>query len=102
VQGSNWRQLQVHERCKRIVAYNIVTLGVANVGPILGGYISQAYGWRMQFKILINFTGLALLVIIFACPEHGYVRPNIYETDMRSTDGLAGTYEKNCVSNVSE
>ncbi|KAL1968077.1 hypothetical protein VTN77DRAFT_2207 [Rasamsonia byssochlamydoides] len=72
----------VHERGKVIVAYNIVTLGAANICPILGGYISQQYGWRMQFRILIAFTGLALLLIIFACPEHAYVRPQAYETDM--------------------
>jgi hypothetical protein len=79
-----------------------VTLGVANVVPILGGYISETYGWRMQFKILIAFTGLALLVIVFFCPEHAYIRPSIYDTDMRSTEGLTGAHEKNSVSNASE
>jgi len=49
----------------------------------------------MQFKILIGFTGLALLAIIFACPEHAYVRPSIYETDMISTEGVAIGKEKN-------
>ena len=77
------------------MVYNIVTLGMANFCPIAGGYISQTYGWRMQFKILIAFTGLALLLIIFACPEHGgYNRAAIYETDVASTTGLADVSEK--------
>jgi hypothetical protein len=77
------------------VFYNIVTLGCANVVPILGGWISNKYNFQMQFKILIGFTGLALLAIIFACPEHAYVRPSIYETDMASTEGVAIVNEKN-------
>jgi hypothetical protein len=72
-----------------------VTLGCANVVPILGGWISNKYNFQMQFKILIGFTGLALLAIIFACPEHTYVRPSIYETDMASTEGVAIVNEKN-------
>jgi MFS family permease len=85
----------VHERGKRIVFYNIVTLGCANVVPILGGWISNKYNFQMQFRILISFTGLALLAIIFACLEHTYVRPSIYETDMASTEGVAIVNEKN-------
>lgn len=76
--------------------YNIVTLGVANVTPILGGYVSQLYGWRMMFRILFAFTGLALIAIIFACPEHAYVRPTVFETDVNSTTDLASSeQEKN-------
>ncbi|KAE8446563.1 hypothetical protein EG329_011895 [Mollisiaceae sp. DMI_Dod_QoI] len=84
----------VHERGKRIVFYNIVSLGCASLEPVLGGYIAQTYGWTMEFNILIAFTGLALLAIIFACPETSYVRSSIYETDMQSTLGLADPSEK--------
>ncbi|CZR56389.1 related to transporter protein HOL1 [Phialocephala subalpina] len=84
----------VHERGKRIVFYNIVSLGCASLEPNLGGYIAQKYGWTMGFNILIGFTGVALLAIIFACPETTYIRPEIYETDMRSTEGLATSQEK--------
>ncbi|KAL9108567.1 MAG: hypothetical protein Q9227_006653 [Pyrenula ochraceoflavens] len=73
----------VHERGKRIVVYNIVTLGVANLCPVAGGYISQKYGWRTQFTILTAFTAVALLIIIFCCPEHGnYNRAAKFETDV--------------------
>lgn len=77
---------QIHERGKRIVAYNIVTLGVAQLAPIAGGYISQQYGWRMQFYILIAFSSVALLLVLLACPEHGnYHRPQVYETDITAS-----------------
>ena len=68
---------------------------MANLCPIAGGYISQKYGWRMQFKILIAFTAVALLVIILGCPEHGdYKRAAIYETDLSSTSALTEVLEK--------
>ena len=73
--------------------YNIVTLGCANVTPILGGWISNKYSYQVQFKILTAFTGVALLAIIFACPEHAYVRPSIYETDMASKDIFESTHQ---------
>lgn len=48
----------------------------------------------MQLKILIAFTGVALLVIIFGCPEHGYVLHSMYETDMGSKPNLPLPNEK--------
>jgi Major Facilitator Superfamily len=70
-----------------------VSLGCATITPVLGGYITDKYGWPMQFHILTAFTAVAFLVIFFACPETTYVRPIIYDTDMRSTEGLAGSPE---------
>lgn len=64
----------------------MVALGAATGSPILGGYISQVYGWRMQFRILIAFTVVALVCIIFACPEHAYVREHALEIDMLAND----------------
>jgi MFS family permease len=73
---------QLHQRGKRIVLQNMIALGAATGSPILGGHISQVFGWRMQFRILIAFTVVALLFVIFACPEHAYVRESALETDM--------------------
>jgi MFS family permease len=64
------------------VLQNMVALGAATGSPILGGYISQIYGWRMQFRILIAFTVVALFFIIFACPEHAFIRDRTLETDI--------------------
>ncbi|EMC93683.1 hypothetical protein BAUCODRAFT_76266 [Baudoinia panamericana UAMH 10762] len=72
----------VHERGKRIVMFNIATLGMANLAPIAGGVISQKYGWKTQFTIISAFTAVALVLILVAVPEHGnYYRPSIFETD---------------------
>jgi hypothetical protein len=78
------------------VFYNIVALGYTNAVPILGGWVSNKNNFQMQFKILISFTGLALLAIIFAYPEHTYVRPSIYKTDMASTEGKYSIWFEKC------
>ena len=55
----------------------------------------------MQFYILIAFTAVALLAILFLCPEHGaYIRPAKYETDVVSRPDLR--FEEKDSSNVSE
>lgn len=69
-------------------------MGCASLTPTLGGYISSTHGWWTQFNILIAFTGVALLAIIFACPETTYVRASVYDTDIRSVEGLANPKEK--------
>jgi hypothetical protein len=62
-------------------------LGVANLTPIAGGYISDKYGWRMQFYILIAFTAAALLCIILGCPDHGnYSRSQRGDTDVKAVE----------------
>jgi hypothetical protein len=45
----------------------------------------------MQFKIIAGFSGLAVLLILFACPEHTYNRAAVYETDVTSDDNLPAT-----------
>ena len=60
----------------------LAAVGTGALTPIAGGYITQTYGWRTQFKIISAFSGIALLLIIFACPEHTFVRDLVYETDV--------------------
>jgi len=64
---------------------------MAALCPVAGGYISDKYGWRTQFKILSAFAGVAVLLIILFCPEHAYNRPVIFETDVASTENLTTT-----------
>ncbi|KUJ17693.1 MFS general substrate transporter [Mollisia scopiformis] len=73
---------------KRILFLNMVAIGSPYLEPLLGGYVAQKYGWAMGFNIMIAFTGVALLAIVFACPETSYVRPSIYDTDMQSMEGI--------------
>lgn len=62
--------------------YNMVTLSTVSFSPIVGGYITEKHGWRMQFYIIAGFLFLGLVLLIFACPEHAYSRPLLYETDV--------------------
>lgn len=73
---------QVHERGKRIMFYNMMTLSTVTLSPIIGGYITETYGWRMQFYIIAGFLFLGIILLILACPEHAYSRPMVYETDV--------------------
>ena len=46
----------------------VIAFSIA-LGPLIGGYINEWFGWRANFTFLI-LMGLALLVISFAClPE---------------------------------
>lgn len=54
--------------------YNVTALGSVFFSPIIGGYISEVHGWRMQFYILSAFIFTSLLLIFLCVPEHTYVR----------------------------
>lgn len=62
--------------------YNMMTLTTVSFSPIVGGYISEKYGWRTQFYIIAGFLFVGLNLLIFACPEHAYNRPLTLETDI--------------------
>lgn len=62
--------------------YNMMTLSTVTLSPIIGGYITETYGWRMQFYIIAGFLFLGIILLILACPEHAYSRPMVYETDV--------------------
>jgi MFS family permease len=87
--------VQLHQRGKRIVLIQMVALGAASTGPILGGYLSQVYGWRIQFHILLPFTLVALILIVFACPEHAYVRDHNLDIDMNADTPNESTTTEN-------
>ncbi|KAF8470681.1 major facilitator superfamily domain-containing protein [Kalaharituber pfeilii] len=76
----------VHQRGKRIAFYNLLFLGTTYFMPVIAGYISVKHGWRMQFKIISGFLGVALLMVFFFCPEHAFVRGRKFETDFGSGD----------------
>ena len=74
--------VQVHQRGKRIMFYNMMTLSTVSFSPIIGGYITEKHGWRMQFYIIAGFLFLGIFLLVLACPEHAYSRPLAYETDV--------------------
>lgn len=66
--------------------YNMMTLSTVSFSPIIGGYITDKYGWRTQFYILAGFLFVGIIFITFACPEHTYTRPMVYETDVIASE----------------
>ena len=77
---------QVHQRGRRIAFYNLLGLGCAQLSPILGGYLTDKYGWRIQAWILVAFWATTAIAIFFGVPESNYIRSFKYETDLRSTE----------------
>lgn len=58
------------ERAGRVLSYMSMAMAVAPaVGPILGGYLEVAFGWRAAFAVLLAFSGLCLAGLIFLLPE---------------------------------
>ncbi len=62
--------------------YNIATLGTVLLSLIVDGYVGEKYGWRRMFDIMTPFTIIGLLLVIFAVPEHTYVREHRKDTNM--------------------
>ena len=58
--------------------------------PVIAGYISVKHGWRMQFYLIAGFLAPVLLMTIFLCPEHAFVRERKFETDLGG-DGSSNT-----------
>lgn len=73
--------------------FSFVALGCTQVSPVLGGYLTDTYGWRTQFWILLAFWIVVLLLVIFACPETSFSRPLQFETDLALGDAAEGTPE---------
>ena len=74
--------LQVHERGRGVAFYSFVALGCSQLSPILGGYITDHQGWRIQLWILVAFWVAAILLLFFYGPETTFVRPLENETDL--------------------
>ena len=56
-------------RIKALAAFGIA-LGVAPaVGPLLGGYIHTAFGWRANFYLLTALSAFALMLLVRNLPE---------------------------------
>ena len=79
---------QVHQRGRRVAVWSAMGLGCTQLSPILGGYITDRYGWRTQLWIISAFWGVAMLIVFFGCPETAYKRPVPLETDIIPGDSL--------------
>ncbi|MEX0921693.1 MAG: multidrug effflux MFS transporter [Rhodovibrionaceae bacterium] len=58
------------ERAAKALSYMSMAMALAPaIGPILGGYLEVAFGWRAAFVVLLTFSGLCLAGLIFILPE---------------------------------
>jgi DHA1 family bicyclomycin/chloramphenicol resistance-like MFS transporter len=64
------RDLYGPEHSARVLAYTAAVMGVIPaVGPLLGGYLLTAFGWRSIFWSLVGFGVLSLLATIAILAE---------------------------------
>lgn len=82
------QSFEVHQRGKRIMFYNMMTLSTVSFSPIIGGYITEKHGWRTQFYIIAGFLFIGIIFLVLACPEHAYNQPLVFETDVVSGEVL--------------
>lgn len=74
--------VKVHQRGRPTAFYSAMGLGCTQLTPVLGGYVTDKYGWRMQFWILTAFWVVAVFLVFFGVPETAYQRPAQLETDL--------------------
>ena len=89
---------QVHQRGRRVSFYAFLGIMGSQLGPILGGYVTDKHGWRTQLWMLTAYWSATLLLLFFAVPETNYRRPLMYETDMAKGCGqtMAHTADEEC------
>ena len=64
------RDIYGQKRSAKILSYMGTAMALAPaLGPIIGGYLTIAYGWQASFVILVIFGGLCILGIIFILQE---------------------------------
>lgn len=64
------RDLFSQQDTAKVFSLLMLIMGVAPiVAPLVGGYVSAAFGWRAIFVLLALFSTLCLLAVIFILPE---------------------------------
>ena len=62
--GGVVRDVYGPEQAARVLAYLAAAMAIApTLGPVLGGYLTLAFGWRASFVVLVVFGA----VIFVAC-----------------------------------
>lgn len=64
------RDVYGQAKSAKILSYMGTAMALAPaLGPIIGGYLTVAYGWRASFGILVGFGALCFVGIIFLLQE---------------------------------
>ena len=69
--------------------------------PIIGGALSEGFGWRSTMWFLVVYGGLALLLLIFALPETLARKKPAARTSSRANDGSGGVSAEGSLARVS-
>lgn len=72
----------VHERGPRVAVVMFILAAVSNGVSIIAGVITANLGWSYNFHILLPFTALQFLLVVFFTPETTYRRKHIYDLDL--------------------
>ncbi|KAK4946042.1 hypothetical protein LTR10_014844 [Elasticomyces elasticus] len=78
----------VHQRGARVTIFQLVTNTFGVLSPIIAGVIFDNLGWKYLFHIAQPFLIAQLVMVFFFVPETSYHRPEIYNTDVASTERL--------------
>jgi DHA1 family bicyclomycin/chloramphenicol resistance-like MFS transporter len=58
------------EQAARVLAYLAAAMAIApTLGPVLGGYLTLAFGWRASFVVLVVFGALVFVGVLALLPE---------------------------------
>ncbi|ORZ00524.1 major facilitator superfamily domain-containing protein [Syncephalastrum racemosum] len=68
---------EADERARAMSWYTIGTIVGAAIGPVLGGYLTEAYGWRSVFWLAASLTFLSWCTILLLLPETSPARSEL-------------------------
>jgi len=58
------------DRAAKVLAYTATAMALAPaLGPVIGGFLQEAFGWRAAFWSLVLFAAALTAVILFRLPE---------------------------------
>lgn len=78
----------VHQRGARVTIFQLVTNTFGVLSPIIAGVIFDRLGWKYLFHIAQPFLIAQLIMVFLFVPETSFHRPEIYNTDVASTEKL--------------
>jgi multidrug resistance protein len=85
------------ERGKAMGIFMLGPLAGPGIAPIIGGALTQAFGWRSTQWFLAIFGGVEILLILFCLPETLRRKPVGLEKEGPKAKSTVGGFLKKCV-----
>jgi len=76
----------VHQRGRAMSFFSFMALGCTQIAPVLGGFLTDTYGWRSQYYVLTAFRGALLILIFLLVPETHFDRSTKSVSQVESGD----------------